>query len=369
MTRKSASTAAPRSLQKPGGRVLLRPITLRDAGEFVAMHRASRKHFGKWTPATLTIPAFRTNFAQWTKPGGLRLVICLRDDGRIIGDVAMNQISMGRLRSAYMGYAIGAAHTGQGYMHEAVQLALRYAFRSLKLNRIEANIQPGNQPSIALAQRLGFTMEGFSRRYLKLFNAWRDHQRWALLATDWKPGRKPRARSEHPAHTDNVEIRDLGLHDIAKFAVLRHQISTEADFMLPKPAEALADKEKFAERVAQTLADPALKRILALDRGRAVGFVIGTRGRNNRNRHAAHLAIGIAKTHGGKGIGTRLMAAIEVWARSAGVLRLDLRVMINNEAAIALYLRSGFCIEGRARGEFLVGGKLVDTYVMGKILD
>jgi ribosomal-protein-alanine N-acetyltransferase len=369
MTRKSAPVPALPTLQKPGGRILLRPITSRDAKEFVTMHRASRAHFGKWTPATLSIAAFRKNLLQWTKPGSLRFVICLRDDGRIIGDVALSQISMGRLRSAYMGYAIGAAHAGQGYMHEAVQLALKYAFRTLKLNRVEANIQPANQPSITLAQRLGFTMEGYSRRYLKLFNTWRDHQRWTLLATDWKPGRKPRAASRDPEYKDDIEIRDLGLHDIGAFAVLRHQISTEGNFMLAEPAEALADKEKFAERVAQTLADPAVKRILALSRGRAVGFVIATRGGNNRNKHAAHLAIGIAKAHAGKGIGTRLMAAIEAWARSAGVVRLDLRVVINNEAAIALYLRRGFCIEGRARGEFFVGGKLVDTYVMGKILD
>jgi RimJ/RimL family protein N-acetyltransferase len=43
--------------------------------------------------------------------------------------------------------------------------------------------------------------------------------------------------------------------------------------------------------------------------------------------------------------------------------------MVHNERAIALYQRCGFAIEGRARGEFLVNGELVDAYQMGKILD
>jgi len=55
-------------------------------------------------------------------------------------------------------------------------------------------------------------------------------------------------------------------------------------------------------------------------------------------------------------------------ARGAGVLRLDLRVMVQNARAVSLYQRRGFGIEGRVRGEFCVDGKLVDAYVMGKIL-
>ena len=72
-------------------------------------------------------------------------------------------------------------------MTEALQLALRHAFRALKLHRVEANIEPGNEASIALVRGAGFTREGFSRRYLKHGGRWRDHERWALLREDWRP--------------------------------------------------------------------------------------------------------------------------------------------------------------------------------------
>ena len=120
-------------------------------------------------------------------PDARRLEIRRAGDDALLGRIEITRIARGNFQSAYLGYSILPAHRGRGYMTEALQLALRYAFRTLRLHRVEANVEPGNDPSIALVRRAGFTREGFSRRYLKHGGRWRDHERWALLAEDWRP--------------------------------------------------------------------------------------------------------------------------------------------------------------------------------------
>ena len=135
------------------------------------------------------------------RPDARRFEIRRADDDALLGKIEITRIARGNFQSAYLGYSILPAHRGRGYMTDALQLALRYAFRTLRLHRVEANVEPGNEPSIALIRRAGFTREGFSRRYLKLDGSWRDHERWALLAEDWRPALRARtgsaARSRH----------------------------------------------------------------------------------------------------------------------------------------------------------------------------
>ena len=71
-------------------------------------------------------------------------------------------------------------------MTEGLRLTLKYAFKVLKLHRVEANIRPDNVASIKLVRRCGFKREGFSPKYLKIGGRWRDHERWAIRTDNWR---------------------------------------------------------------------------------------------------------------------------------------------------------------------------------------
>ena len=137
------------------------------------------------------------------RPARLRWDVDLPEARRRFRGVAeLGQIVHGAFKNAYLGYYAGAPFAGRRYMTEGISLVLDHAFNRSRLHRVEANIQPDNVASIALVKRLGLTREGYSRRYLKISGRWRDHERWAMLAEDWRTLRlalRPRRSNAHDA--------------------------------------------------------------------------------------------------------------------------------------------------------------------------
>ncbi len=129
---------------------------------------------------------FEKYVAQSERAENEFFLICLNENGAIAGTSNLSQIFMGNFRSAYLGYLLGEALMGKGFMSEAVGLTLSFAFKTLKLHRVEANVQPENTASINVLKRAGFSNEGFSPKYLKINGRWRDHGRWAIIVDDWR---------------------------------------------------------------------------------------------------------------------------------------------------------------------------------------
>ena len=165
--------------------VFLRAPSHGDRDEFIALMDASRAFHRPWASAPTDDERFAAYVADARRPDFEAMLLCRQEDSAIVGFFNLSQITRGSLQSAYLGYAVGKQFAGQGYMRAGIQLVLRHAFLSLRLHRIEANIQPDNKASIALASGAGFRREGFSPRYLKIGGRWRDHERWAILAEDW----------------------------------------------------------------------------------------------------------------------------------------------------------------------------------------
>jgi len=180
-------------------RVYLRPPRAGDRQAFLAAVAASRHLHRGWVLPPATAAGFAAYLARFAGPQSrnparatnIGFLVCRTDDQSLVGVYNLSEIVRGSFHSAYLGYYALAPHAAAGYMSEGLALLLALAYGGLKLHRIEANIQPSNAPSIALVRRAGFTREGFSRRYVKIGGRWRDHERWAMLAEDWRARRRP----------------------------------------------------------------------------------------------------------------------------------------------------------------------------------
>jgi ribosomal-protein-alanine N-acetyltransferase len=171
-------------------RVRLQPPVPGDRGEFLELVDASTELHRPWTYPPSDAPSYRRLLERNRADNFFALLLRRHEDDAIVGIFEFSEIVRGGFQNAYLGYWVGAPFAGQGYMREGMQLALRFAFGELKLHRVEANIQPSNTRSLALAKNAGFRREGFSPRYLKIGGRWRDHERWAILADDARMGDK-----------------------------------------------------------------------------------------------------------------------------------------------------------------------------------
>ena len=164
-------------------RVRIRRVALADERKFLASVRASRALHRPWVQAPSTPHQFRAYVRRIQHPENRGLLVCARETGALVGVINISNIVRGLFRSAYLGYYAFAGFERQGLMSDGLRAVVRHAFTVMKLHRLEANIQPGNAASIALARSCGFAREGFSPRYLKIGGRWRDHERWAILAS------------------------------------------------------------------------------------------------------------------------------------------------------------------------------------------
>lgn len=159
-----------------------------DASEFIAAVRASQQSLLPFVNPPDAPERFAAYLNRAAREDQASYLIRHAGCGGLAGDVNINNIVRGALRSGYLGYGGFSSHAGTGAMTAGVAAVISDAFTTLQLHRLEANIQPDNARSLGLVRRLGFRREGFSPRYLMIDGQWRDHERWTILAEDWLPG-------------------------------------------------------------------------------------------------------------------------------------------------------------------------------------
>jgi ribosomal-protein-alanine N-acetyltransferase len=171
---------------RPAPAVALRPPRPEDREAFIAAMIDSAELHRPWVTPPVTAPEFHAWLTRAGRSDFDANLAVRPEDDEIVGYFNISQIIRGPLQSAFLGYGGVARWSGAGYMTAALRLVVERAFNDLALHRLEANVQPGNAPSIALVERVGFVREGFSESYLKIGGRWRDHVRFAIRAEQWQ---------------------------------------------------------------------------------------------------------------------------------------------------------------------------------------
>jgi ribosomal-protein-alanine N-acetyltransferase len=167
-------------------RIELRTPRVEDADAFLRAAEASAQLHHPWYQPPRTTAEWRDYVSRCRTDSHSGYLIVDPAGGGLAGIATVANIIRGSFWSAHLGYAAFAPLQGRGLMSAGIGAVLDDAFGRIGLHRIEANVQPGNQASRALVERLGFRLEGFSPRYLTVAGAWRDHERWAILSDEWR---------------------------------------------------------------------------------------------------------------------------------------------------------------------------------------
>jgi ribosomal-protein-alanine N-acetyltransferase len=120
----------------------------------------------------------------YTKKEGIRWVIVTKKDNEVIGTCGYNN-HVKKSSRGEIGYELGREYWGNGYASEAVKEILKYGFKTMHLNRIEAFVVPEAIKSINLLEKLGFKKEGMLKEYGYWHGRYWDENIYSLLKRDW----------------------------------------------------------------------------------------------------------------------------------------------------------------------------------------
>lgn len=148
----------------------------------VAMRYGSHEPWTERDAADAYIHAIELEFRERSR---FRWAITVPKDDRLIGTVTLMNWDRTN-RHAEVGYMLAPAMWGKGYASEAVCGVLGLAFGCMQLHRVEAEVDPRNEASVRLLERLGFKREGLLRDRWFLYDEWCDSGLYGLLRKDFK---------------------------------------------------------------------------------------------------------------------------------------------------------------------------------------
>ena len=142
---------------------------------FVPKELGDIENFIKKSPENINIPG------TW-----FQLVVLLKETNTLIGDIGLHFLdSDSKNKTVEIGYTMNPEYRNKGYAKEALREIIDYLFSTLNKHRITASIDPLNEASIRLIEKLGFRKEAHFKKSLFFHGKWVDDLVYALLLEEW----------------------------------------------------------------------------------------------------------------------------------------------------------------------------------------
>ncbi|BES65488.1 GNAT family N-acetyltransferase [Gottschalkiaceae bacterium SANA] len=164
-------------------------------------------------------------------------------------------------------------------------------------------------------------------------------------------------------------IREGNINDAKAMIAYLDAVAVESDNLTFEPGElkiTIEIEEKILEQAQKSEKDVFY---LAMENDKIVGNLNFHASTRKRIAHVGEFGISVRKSHWGQGIGGKLLDQLLLWAPKHGIRKINLRVRADNEAAIRLYEKKGFCKEGHLKCEYIIDGICIDHLAMGLVLE
>jgi [ribosomal protein S5]-alanine N-acetyltransferase len=139
---------------------------------------------GPWADEAQALAMMARDRQGMAQGESLRLGLVPTGTSEVVGTVSLFN-HMAAHRRAEIGYALRPDHHGRGLMHDALLAVVGWAFSELKVNRLEADIDPRNLASARSLERLGFQREGFLPERWIVGDEVSDTALYGLLLSRW----------------------------------------------------------------------------------------------------------------------------------------------------------------------------------------
>ena len=180
--------------------------------ELFELVEANREHIRRWHP---WVDGLRSGdevaraIAIWRRQcaNNQGLYAGLWFKGRLCGMINHHNLDWANRWTA-LSYWLDAAHQGRGIMTDCCRAMVAHSFDAWQLNRITIECATGNTRSRALAERLGFKLEGIVRGIEWLHDHYADHALYGLLRSEPAGGRMLNAPVQSADRQNESVVQD-----------------------------------------------------------------------------------------------------------------------------------------------------------------